>query len=113
MSNSTSQDPKTVAIIAHMTLIGWIVALIMNNNEKSELAGFYIRQMLGLICLAIALQFAILIMAFIFPFFAFLSILHLGVLALWIISLIGAINGEKKETPMIGHLFQDWFKGVG
>jgi uncharacterized membrane protein len=30
----------------------------------------------------------------------------------WIMSLIGAVNGEMKETPIVGKYFQDWFKGI-
>lgn len=46
--------PKEIAIIAHITIIGWVVALVMNSNNKSSLATFYIRQMLGLLLLAMA-----------------------------------------------------------
>ena len=43
-------DGKNVAIIAHITLIGWIIAIVMNSGEKkTEYASFYIRQMLGII----------------------------------------------------------------
>lgn len=111
-SNNTQQDPKTIAIIAHITVIGWIVALVMNNNNKSEFASYYIRQMLGLMLMAVALQIAVSISAFIFPFFGILGLVQLGVLVLWILSLIGAINEQKSETPLVGHLFQDWFKSL-
>ncbi|MEM9160434.1 MAG: hypothetical protein AAGB46_15415, partial [Verrucomicrobiota bacterium] len=40
-------DPKTRGIVAYLTLIGWIIALV-TNNPKDELASFHIRQMLGL-----------------------------------------------------------------
>ncbi len=95
-------DGKNVAIIAHITLIGWIIALVMNNGAKSELGSFYIRQMLGLMLFAIVLSFI--------PIVGW--ILNLGMLVLWIISLIGALGGEKKLTPGIGQFFQDWFKGI-
>ena len=41
---------KGIAIISHLWWIGWIIALIMNNSNKTELGSFYIRQTLG-ICL--------------------------------------------------------------
>lgn len=114
MSETTqnTQDPKVIAIIAHITIVGWIIALVMNGRDKSELASFYIRQMLGIMLLGIALQIAITILAAIMPFFGLLGIVQIGVLVLWILSLIGAINEQKSETPMIGHLFQDWFKSL-
>lgn len=95
-------DGKNVAIIAHLTLIGWIIALIMNNSNKNELASFYIRQMLGLMLVAFLLSFV--------PIVGW--ILNLGMLALWIISLMGAFEGQKKLVPIFGEYFQDWFKSV-
>ena len=95
-------DDKTKAIVAHITLIGWIISLIINSSDKTELASFYIRQMLGLILIGIV--------------FAFIPIVGLIVgianLVFWVISLIGAINGEKKLVPIVGQYFQDWFKGL-
>ncbi|WP_233530597.1 DUF4870 domain-containing protein [Gelidibacter salicanalis] len=98
--NAIAKDGKNIALIAHLTLIGWIVALVMNNNTKSDFASFYIRQMLGLMLCAIVLS--------VIPLVGW--ILNLGLLVLWIMSLIGAVNGEKKLTPVVGDYFQDWFK---
>lgn len=110
-TNST-QDPKVIAIIAHITIVGWIIALIMNNRDKSEFAAFYIRQVLGIMLLGIAIQIAVSILSAIIPFFSILNIVQIGTIILWILSLIGAINETKSETPIIGHLFQDWFKNI-
>ncbi|MFV9551658.1 YtxH domain-containing protein [Algibacter sp. PT7-4] len=95
-------DGKNIAIIAHITLIGWIIALVMNNNNKSELGSYYIRQMLGLI-----------ILGFVFMFIPVIGwILNLVMLVLWGLSLIGALSGEKKPTPVLGEHFQNWFKSL-
>ena len=95
-------DGKVKAIVAHITLIGWIIALVLNSNEKDEFAGFYIRQTLGLMLFGIAIS--------IIPIINIIG--WLVVFVLWLISLIGAIQGEKKETPYIGKYFQEWFKGI-
>jgi hypothetical protein len=29
-----------------------------------------------------------------------------------IITLVGSIQGEKMETPIVGKYFQDWFKAL-
>ncbi|MGJ8591693.1 MAG: DUF4870 domain-containing protein [Aquaticitalea sp.] len=100
--NKVMSDGKNIALIAHITLIGWIIALVMNNEKKNEFASFYIRQMLGLMICAFILSFI--------PFIGW--ILNLGILVLWILSLIGAVNGEKKLVPGIGIYFQDWFKSL-
>lgn len=97
--------PKEISIIAHITIIGWVIALVMNSNDKSSLASFYIRQMLGLTLLALAVYFLTKI-SLIF------TVLNIGVLALWIISFMSAVNGEEKELPVVGPLFQDWFKSI-
>ncbi len=96
-------DDKTKSIVAHITLIGWIVALVLNQGDnKTELASFYIRQMLGLILLSIAGSLIPILNLF----------MWIIVLVLWVLSLIGAINNEKKLTPYVGEYFQDWFKGL-
>lgn len=109
------QEPgKTRAIIAHMTLIGWIIALVQNNGEeKSEDASFYIRQMLGLIILMIGVQIVGFILAFI-PILGWLILLALyaAVVGAWVYSLVSAVNGKKEPTPFIGGHFQNWFSGM-
>ena len=94
-------DGKTKAIVAHITLIGWIIALVLNSQEKDEYASFYIRQMLGLLIIS---------------FLGFIPLLGIifgiAALVLWIISLIGAASGEMKTLPVVGQYFQDWFKAL-
>ncbi|WP_452230826.1 YtxH domain-containing protein [Lacinutrix sp. MEBiC02404] len=100
-------DGKNVAIIAHIWWIGWIIALVMNNGEKkSEYGSFYIRQMLGLLILSLASY----VLSFISGLLS--GIFGLAMLVLWIMSLIGALSGEKKLTPVVGPMFQDWFKSL-
>ncbi len=95
-------DGKTKAIVAHITLIGWIIALVLNSNEKDEFASYYIRQLLGLYLLGLVLSFI--------PVLGWL--LNIVVFAFWIMSLIGAVQNEKKETPLVGKYFQEWFKSL-
>jgi len=40
-------------------------------------------------------------------------ILGIGVFILWIIGLIGAIQGEEKKVPLLGDQFQEWFRNIG
>ena len=95
-------DGKTKAIVAHITLIGWIIALVLNSQEKDEFASYYIRQLLGLYLLGLILTFI--------PLIGW--ILSIVVFVFWIMSLIGAIQGEQKETPIVGKYFQEWFKSL-
>ncbi len=95
-------DGKTKAIVAHIYWIGWVIALILNSSEKDEITSFYLRQLLGLFLLSIVLWFI--------PVVGWLA--NLVIFVFWIISLIGAINGEMKKIPLVGDLFQDWFKAL-
>ena len=94
-------DAKAKAIVAHITLIGWIVALVLNSQQKDEFTSFYIRQMLGLILFSL--------ISFI-PVIGW--ILWLGVAILWILSLVSAIQGEMKPVPIFGEMFQKWFASL-
>ena len=95
-------DGKTKAIVAHITYIGWIIALVINSSQKDEIASFYIRELLGIYLFSIVISFV--------PVINLIG--WILALVFWILSLIGAINGEIKETPVIGKYFQDWFKGI-
>lgn len=99
--HEASSDGKTVAIIAHITLIGWVIALVMNNGNKSEFGSFYIRQMLGLIILSFVS---------IIPVVGW--IVWLVVLVAWIMSLVSAVGGTMKPTFLFGQQFQEWFKSL-
>lgn len=95
-------DGKNVAIIAHITFIGWIIALVMNSSNKTEFGSFYIRQMLGLILIAVVSSWI--------PFVNL--IMFLVLLVAWVMSLIAALGGEMKPTFLLGKQFQEWFKGL-
>jgi len=100
-------DAKTKAIISHLFGIGWLIALIMNMNNKEELASYFIRQNLGLIIIAIALR----IVGYI-PVLGTAVWIAGGILVFvfWLMSLIWSIQGEMKPVPWIGDKFQEWFK---
>ena len=38
-------NSKAKAILAHITIIGWIIALILNMKDKDEFTSFYVRQL--------------------------------------------------------------------
>ena len=112
--SSGGTDGKTIAIISYITLIGLVIAFFMNKDKKDELASFHIRQMVGLSLLSIAISILGWILGTVSSSLSMLSsILSLGVLVLWVMGLIKAIGGEKTAVPVIGAMFQDWFKNIG
>ncbi len=105
---TTTDNSKTVAIIAYITLIGWIIALIMNNGNKTPLGTFHLRQSLGIICVGVILSIIIS-----FVGISILSwIVQLAIIVFWLLGLISAIQGEMKPVPVLGEQFQEWFKGI-
>ena len=107
---------KTVGIVAHLTLIGWIIAIVLNNEKEGSeksFGAYYLRQNLGFLiiglCGGIAMSIVVLILGAI-PFLglAIASIVWfvfgIGLFVLWLISLIGAANGEKKQLPIVGDI---------
>lgn len=107
MENQTVQEGKTMAIISYITWIGTLIAFVMNNDKHNSFAAFHIRQMVGLSLFSLVISFIARYVGFV------AGILAIGLFVMWIIGLIGAINGEEKRVPFVGDLFQDWFKGIG
>ena len=100
-------EDKTAAIISYFWWVGLLIAFIMNNNRKSHLTSFHIRQSIGLSLISFVLG--------IFSRYGielFANILFLGLFVLWVIGLLSAIKGEAKPIPFVGDLFQDWFKSI-
>lgn len=114
-----AQDPgKTVAILSYITLIGLIIAFVMNGDQKnkSELGTFHLRQALGIYLTSFSMMIASLIFLMI-PFIGWLiSILiyisYIGIFIFWILGLIGAVNENRKPVPVLGDLYQKIFKGI-
>ncbi|CAA0161272.1 conserved membrane hypothetical protein [Tenacibaculum maritimum] len=105
---NVNEKGKTNAIISYLTIIGTIVSIILNNNQKNHFASFHIRQMIGLHILSVLNSW---IIATYFNFFASMVISVL-LLVLWFIGFMGAINGEAKKIPIFGDQFQEWFKNI-
>lgn len=101
-----TEEAKTRAIVAHITLIGWIIAVVQNSNDRQEHASFYIRQMLGIMIVGMILFF-IPILGLLFWWLVFFI-----VVGAWLYSLVQAINGKKEPIPFVGQYFQQWFAGM-
>jgi uncharacterized membrane protein len=99
-------DEKTVAIVSYLTVIGFVIAIVMNGNRKSVFAAYHLRQSLGLLIVGFALG-----IFFIIPILGWIlaPILLLCLAVLWLISLLGAVNHKCKPTPILGVHFQKWF----
>ena len=103
------EDGKNIAIIAYLTIIGLVIALIMNGDKKNSFASYHIRQSLGLMLTAFAVSVVSII-----PFIGWLVGIaaSLALLYMWIMGLMNAINGHEKPLPLLGDKYLEWFKNV-
>ncbi len=108
-TTTTPSEGKNIAIIAYITIVGLIIAFVMNNDKKNAFAAFHIRQSLGLGITGLAVGILSLI-----PYLGWIIYL-LGILALlymWIMGLMNAINEKEQTVPFLGDKFSEWFKGI-
>lgn len=117
-SNETTSEIKdaTVGIVAYITLIGFIIAIVLNGSKEGEekkFGAFHLRQALGLIIFSIGFYIVIAILSAVllsisWTMLSIVSILGmvlwLGVLALLIMGIMNAANKTYKPLPVIGEM---------
>ena len=107
MDKQTIKDGKTLAIVSYFTFVGLIIAIIMNLEKKNPFTTFHVRQMLGLI---IMLIFSNVVEKYVNSWLG--TVFWVITFVSWLFGLFGAIKGEGKLIPVIGPMFQDWFKNI-
>ena len=85
-------DKKVTGIVAYLTWIGWVLALILGGKNGGK---FHLNQ-------ALVLNLAGLVVTIASRFVGILSILSLVVFVLWIMAFVGAIQGKEKAVPLLG-----------
>lgn len=105
----TANDGKTIAVIAYLTIVGLIIAYVMNNEKKNEFGAYHIRQSVGLAAAGIALGVIglIPILGWIVSVIGTLLLIYM-----WIMGLVNAMNEKKKPLPFLGKKFEEWFKSI-
>ena len=104
-------EDKTTAILAYITLIGFIVAIILHGQKKTALGAYHLRQALGLFIVGIALWFVGMILAVVTFGFGFVLMPLIGLLMLvaLIMGIVAAANGEMKPNFLFGKMYEKWF----
>lgn len=108
MNPNTIEEGKTIAVVSYLTIIGSVIAIIMNNEKKNEFTSFHNRQGLGL-CLVY------LLMGYFIGQFDSWNIslsFMIGMGLLLFYGVISASMGSTKPIPFIGPLFQKIFSGI-
>jgi uncharacterized membrane protein len=95
-------NAKLVGVLSYITLIGWIVAMVMNSNNRSEFGAFHLRQSLGLFITGLTIGWI--------PFIGW--IIWMIVLAFLIVGLIYAIQEQMKAVPIVGDFYQNVLSGI-
>ncbi|MGI6573246.1 MAG: DUF4870 domain-containing protein [Fermentimonas sp.] len=104
-----NEQDNSIAIISYLTLIGLVIAFVMNNEKKQPFARYHIRQSLGLNVTGIALGLVNVI-----PFLGWI-ICFIGIFVLLymnIMGIINAVNRKEKPLPILGKQYEEWFKSV-
>ncbi|MEZ7513826.1 DUF4870 domain-containing protein [Flavobacterium frigidarium] len=105
---NTIESGKTAAITSYILGIGVFIAMSMNAEDKNAFASFHIRQALGLFLTFISLglivnNFDSLMISIPMWIFVFM---------LWSYGMLTAVKGETKPVPLLGELYQKWFKSI-
>ena len=95
-------NPKLKSMLAHLTPLGWLLALVLNSIQKDQMTSFYLRQLLGIyICFFITRfipEYYIVAWGFLFVF--------------WTYSFVGTVKGMENTVPFLGTYFQKWFRKI-
>lgn len=108
MDKQTIENGKSIAIISYILLVGVLIALSMNSENKNQFASFHIRQGMGLTITFIVLGVSIssfenVLVAV--PMWIFISVLT-------VYGIFTAATGQTTPLPLLGSLFQKWFKSI-
>lgn len=105
---SVAKSGKTAAVVAYLTIIGTIIAYFINNDSKNPFASFHIRQALGI---HITFYMLGLVISW-FDSWLISGAFYLFIIVLWGYGFITAIQGEMKEVPLVGSMYQKWFSTI-
>lgn len=112
----SAKEDTTVALLAYLTIIGFVVAIVLHSSKKTALGAFHLRQTLGLFITALVIWIPCMIISMIpvvnLVMFILGPAVMVGLFVLWIIGFIAAINGQQKPLPVVGEYYKKWFAGA-
>jgi uncharacterized membrane protein len=103
--NKTVEEGKTAAITSYILIVGVLIAISMNSENKNSFASFHIRQALGLTITFLSLG----LIVSNFNSFMISGTMWVFVSVLWSYGIFTAIKGDMKPLPLLGSLFQKVF----
>lgn len=117
---SSTDDGKAAAIVSYFGIIGWLIAYFaLYKDKETELARYQLRQTLlfAIVSTVLYILLSIIVVPIIITsgvvaFVYLINILWIALFILWLIGLIGAIQGQKKPIPFIGEKAQSMFSSI-
>ncbi|WP_246126047.1 DUF4870 domain-containing protein [Bizionia myxarmorum] len=108
-TNTDVAEGKSIATIAYLTVIGLIIAFVMNGERKNQFARYHIQQSLGLALTGLALGIIgmIPILGWLISIIGFFVMLYM-----WIMGLMNAINEKQQPIPFLGKKYEVWFQNL-
>lgn len=92
-----AKESKGWAFIGTLPIIGFILVWLMNKKDKYAM--FYGKQGLALGIVQIVIGIAMTILVITIPL---IPIWYIICFILWIISVVNAMSGKQKPTPLVG-----------
>lgn len=119
-NNTTTNNGKVASIISYFSIIGWLIAYFaMHKDNKTALGSYQLRQTLLFAIVSTVLGYGL---GFIFTILIastgidalvyIVWVVQIALTIMWILGLIGAINGEKKPILFIGEKAQSMFPSI-
>lgn len=103
-------NPRTAAIIAYITIIGWLMAYYwLYPGHKSRMGILHIRQALFLHIFTFIIN---VIMYYLVTSLIVYGVVVVALFTLWAVGVMHAINGQEKLLPVIGPWSQKLFAGL-
>ena len=117
-----ADNGKTTAIVAYLSIIGWLVAYFaMYKDNKTKLGGYHLRQtlLLHIIFIGLGVIRSIFVAMFFSPFGGLwvmiswvMILINIGLFVLWLIGLLAAINEQEKPIPIFGEMSLKMFPNL-
>lgn len=110
IKSSTGLDENIAAFLCY--LLGWVSGLAMLLIEKeSEVVRFNAMQ--SVVAFGALTLLSIVFGGHLVPWGLVSSLINLAGIALWILLMVKAYQGERYRLPVVGDIAEDWLKKPG
>ncbi len=98
-------NPKLTSALSYFTIIGWILALVIQKSNPYNLNNVHLKNSLGLHAISFILGIITPIVGFAL-LGALMGLIGLAMLVLYVIGIIWALSGHDRPLPLVGEWFQ-------